>query len=169
MPTKCKFTFVLTILFLAIPLTTSAAKPDSGGGTFFFPGDPLVDCGDFWILDNTLMRVSWRDFYDEEGNWVRSEAHYSFKDDLYHEGFPEGTHILGNSQANHQWYVKDGEMTAHKVSGLPVAITVPGYGPLFFEAGMWIGVDGELVFVAGKHKDWVEQDVDAICGYFRNQ
>ena len=169
MTAKWKFTIILAVFCLTIPLTTSAAKPDSGGGEFFFPGDPLVNCGDFWILDDTLMKVSWRDFYDKDGAWLRSAARYSFKDDLYHEDFPDGLHINGNAQANHQWYAKDGGMTAHKVSGLPVRITVPGYGPLFFEAGMWIGVDGELVFVAGKHKDWIERDFEAICDYFRNQ
>lgn len=166
--TKVKFIFVIAILSLIIPLTASAAKPDSGGGTFFFPGDPLVDCGDFWIRDDLLMRESWRDFYDRDGNWVRSAARYSFDDDLYHEGFPDGIHILGNAQANHQWYVKGGEIR-HKVTGLPVGITVPGYGTLFFDAGQFILVGEELVFVAGKNQDWIQQDFDAICAYFRNQ
>jgi len=135
----------------------------------FFPANPLVDCGDFWILDNTLIRFSWKDFSDKDGNVVRSEAKYSFDDDLYHEDYPDGIHLFGNAQANHQWLIEDDEVTAHKVSGLPVGITVPGYGPLFFEAGMWIGVDDEMVFLAGKHKDWIEEDFAANCDYFRNQ
>ena len=168
MTTRWKFAFILTIFYLTAPLSTSAAKPDSGGGTFFLPGDPLVDCGDFRILDDLLMRESWRDFYDKDGNWVRSAARYSFDDDLYHEGFPDGIHILGNAQANHQWYVKGGEVR-HKVSGLPVGITVPGHGTLFFNAGQFILIKGELVFVAGNNQDWIQQDIDAICDYFRNQ
>jgi len=169
MTTKNKFTYVLTIVCLTLPLATMAAKPDSGGGTFFYPDDPLVDCGDFWILDDTIVRVAWADFYDKEGNWVRSSAKYSFDDELFHEDFPDGIRLTGNAQVNHQWYVEDNEIAAHRVTGLPIGITVPGYGALFFEAGQLLFVDGELVFVAGKNKDFNQQDVDAICDYFGNQ
>ena len=70
---KFKLVFIWLILCLIFPLTASAAKPDSGGGSYFFEADPLIDCGDFWIRDDTLMDYSWRDFYDKDGNWVYPE------------------------------------------------------------------------------------------------
>ena len=80
---KFKLVFIWLTLCLIFPLTASAAKPDSGGGSFFFEADPLIDCGDFLILDDTLIDYSWRDFYDRDGNWVRSAERYSFGDDLH--------------------------------------------------------------------------------------
>ena len=165
---KFKLVLIGLTLCLIFPLTASAAKPVSGGDSFFFEADPLIFCGDFWILDDTLMDYSWREFYDKDGEFVRAAERCSFDDDLYHGGYPDGIHLLGNAQANHQWYVQDGEIR-HKITGLPIGITVPGYGTLFFDAGQFILVDEELVFVAGKNQDWIQQDFDAICAYFRNQ
>lgn len=165
---KFKLIFIWLTLCLMIPLTASAAKPDSGGDLYFFEADPLVFCGDFWILDDTLMKESWRDFYDKDGNWVRTAARYSFDDDLYHEDFPNGIHLYGNAQANHQWFIEDDDVW-HKVTGLPVGITVPGYGPMFFDAGQFVFVNGELEFVAGKNHNFIRDETDAICDYFRNQ
>jgi hypothetical protein len=119
-------------------------------------------------VDDTLMKVSWRDFYDNDGNLTRAAARYSFDDDLYHEDFPDGIHLYGSAEVNHQWFFENDELW-HKVSGRPVAITVPGYGPMYFDAGQFILVNGELEFVAGKNHDYLQGEVDAICYYFRNQ
>lgn len=165
-----KFTLGIICLTLcfAIPLTASAASPESGGGSYFFEADPLVHCDDFWILDDTLMKESWRYFYDNDGNLVRAAARYSFDDDLYHEDFPDGIHLYGSAGVNHQWVFENDDVW-HKVSGRPVAITVPGYGPMYFDAGQFVFLNGELEFVAGKNHDYLEGEVDAICDYFRNQ
>lgn len=165
---KFKLAVIWLILCLIVPLTASAAKPDSGGETFFFEADPLVNCGDFWIVDDTHMDYSWREFYDKDGNWVRAAERYSFDDDLYHADFPDGIHLYGNAQANHQWFYKDGEFW-HKVTGPVVGITVPGYGQMFFDAGQFIFVDGELEFIHGKNHNYILGETDAICDYFRNQ
>jgi hypothetical protein len=165
---KFKLVFIWLTLCLLVPLTASAAKPVSGGGSEFYPGDPLVYCGDFRILDDTLEDSSWRVFYDKDGNWVRAAERYSFDDDLYHEDFPDGIHLYGNAQANHQYFYKDGEFW-HKVTGLPVGITVPGYGPMYFDAGQFIFVDDELEFIHGNNHNLIWEETDAICDYFRNQ
>ena len=165
---KFKLVFIWLTLCLIVPLTASAAKPLSGGDSGFFEADPLVFCGDFWILDDTLIDASWREFYDNDGNLVRLAERYSFDDDLYHEDFPDGIHLYGNAQANHQWFFVDDEVW-HKVTGLPIGITVPDYGHMFFEAGQLIFVDGELEVTHGNNHNLSRDETDAICDYFRNQ
>ena len=165
---KFKLVFIWLTLCLMIPLTASAAKPDSGGGSYNFPADPFIFCGDFWILDNILMDYSWRDFYDKDGNVVRSAEKYTFDDDLYHEGFPDGIHLYGKGIGNNQSFFKDGEFW-RRVTGAEVKITVPGYGHMFFDAGQLLFVDGEIEFIRGKNHNYFRGETDAICDYFRNQ
>jgi hypothetical protein len=165
---KFKLVLIGLTLCLIFPLTASAAKPVSGGDSFFFEADPLIFCGDFWILDDTLMDYSWREFYDKDGEFVRAAERYSFDDDLYHEDFPDGIHLYGKAQANHQYFFKGDEFW-HKVTGAVVKITVPGYGQMFFDAGQFIFVDDELEFIHGKNHNYIRDETDAICDYFRNQ
>ena len=165
---KFKLVFIWLTLCLIVPLTASAGKPDSGGGSYFIEADPLISCGDFLILDDLLLGYSWSDFYDKDGNWVRSSERYTFDDDLYHEDFPDGIHLYGKALGNHQWFSKDGELW-HRVTGAEVKITVPGYGHMFFDAGQFVFVDGELEFIHGKNHNFYRGETDAICDYFRNQ
>lgn len=165
---KFKLVFISLTLCLIVPLTASAAKPLSGGWSDFFPAEEFIDCSDFWILDNIQVDASWREFYDKDGNFVRAAERYRFDDDLYHEDFPGGIHLYGKALGNHQYFLKDGELW-HRVTGAEVKITVPGYGHMFFEAGQLILVDEEIVFIAGNNHNYVRDETDAICDYFRNQ
>ena len=159
--TKVKFIFVIAILSLIIPLTASAAKPDQGKSSDFYPGDPLVNCGDFWILDDVAIDVAWKVFFDNDGNWVRSSASYFFDDDLYNENFPDGIHLTGNASVHWQWY-GDGSI---RNTGKRVGITVPGYGRMFFDAGQYYWDSDGGFYVHGHNQDWVNQEIDAICEY----
>jgi hypothetical protein len=165
---KFKLGFICLTLCLTVPITVSAAKPDSGGDSYIFEADPLIDCGDFWILDNILLDYSWQEFYDKDGNFVRAAERLTFDDDLYHEDFPDGIHLYGKALGNHQYFFKDGEFW-HRVTGAEVKITVPGYGQMFFEAGQLLFVDGELELMRGNNHNYVLDETDAICDYFRNQ
>ena len=165
---KFKLGFICLTLCLTVPLTASAAKPGSGGDTYFFGADPFIYCGDFTILDDLTMDYSWKEFYDGDGNFVRAAEQYTFNDDLYREDFPGGIHLYGKAKGNHQYFFKDGEFW-HKVTGAEVRIMVPGYGHILFDAGQLIFVDDEIEFVRGKNHDFFQGETDAICDYFRNQ
>ena len=165
---KFKLVFICLTLFFIVPLTASAGKPDSGGGSDFYGADPLIYCGDFRILDDLLMDYSWRDFYDKDGNWVRSAVRFTFNDDLYHEDFPDGIHLYGKAQVNQQHFFEDDELW-EKNTGTQVRITVPGYGHMFFDAGQLIFVDNELEVIRGNNHNYIRDETDAICDYFRNQ
>ena len=75
---------------------------------------------------------------------------------------------MGKRQAIIKYFFKDGEFW-HKVTGAEVKITVPGYGQMFFEAGQLLFVDGELELIRGNNHNYVLDETDAICDYFRNQ
>lgn len=153
-------------LSLAASMELLASPPDSGTMNFWLPGEPFVDCGDFQVLDDVLVRGAWRDFKDKEGNVVRSFIHFDVIDDIYHQDFPDGIRVDGKASINHQYYYPP-----HKITGLINHIVLPGYGPVYFEAGQLVGVSGEWVFMAGANKDWSrnEYDADAICDFFAEQ
>ena len=164
---KFKLGFICLTLCLTVPLTASAAKPDSGEGSYFFEADPLIFCGDFTIVDDLLLDVSWSEFYDKDGNFVRAAERYTFYDDLYHEGFPGGIHLYGKAQGNHQYFFKDGEFW-HRVTGAEVKIMLPGYGHMLLDAGQLLFIDGEIEFIRGENHNYFQDETDAICDYFRN-
>jgi transposase-like protein len=47
-----------------------------------------------------------------------------------------------------------------------VNITIPGYGPLFLDAGKVIYDGYDVVFSAGKRHDWNFGEFEALCQYF---
>lgn len=161
MTTKFRMFFVLTLLSFIFPLCASAAKPDQTKFSMYFPADPLVDCGDFLILDDVAIDAALKDFFDKEGNWVRSSADYFFEDDLYNENFPDGIHLKGKSSVHWQWY-DDGSF---QNTGVRVGITVPGYGPLFFDSGHFGQNSDGVFYVHGHNQDWTSWEIDAICAY----
>lgn len=152
---------VLTVLTFIFPLSASAAKPALNKFSMFFPADPLVDCGDFWIVDDVAIDVAFKDFVDKDDNWVRSSEDYFFDDDLYNSNFPDGIHLTGNASVHWQRY-DDGSF---QNTGVRTGITVPGYGQMFFDAGHF-GKDSDGVFyVHGHNQDWTSWEIDAICKY----
>lgn len=161
MITRFRTILVLTLLSFIFPLCASAAKPDQNRFSMFFPADPLVDCGEFLIVDDVAIDVVLKDFADKDQNWVRSSADYFFDDDLYNANFPDGIHLTGKASVHWQEH-DDG---SYQNTGVRIGITIPGYGPLFFDAGHF-GEDSDGVFyVRGHNQDWTSWDIDAICEY----
>lgn len=161
MTTRFRTIIVLTVFSFVFPLLAAAAKPDQAKFSMYFPADPLINCGDFWILDDVAIDVALKDFFDKDGNWVRSSADYFFDDDLYNENFPDGIHLTGKASVHWQWY-DDGSF---RNTGVRAGITVPGYGPLLFDTGHF-GQDSDGVFyVHGNNQDWTSLEIDAICEY----
>ena len=80
------------LLFLLSSFDALANKPVSY--TFEYPLLlEIVDCGDFKIMDNVWEVDDIKDFYDKDGNFVRSQILVSADDDLYRDDQPEGIHL----------------------------------------------------------------------------
>lgn len=159
------------VLLLALLLTAAMAQaaPPERWADEFEEHFELVDCGDFQIWDDALIFVDGKDFFDRDGNHIRSQLKFLGFDDLYSTADPGGTHLTGTAHLNvRQTFDKNGDPLLWVQQGIAVAIVVPGYGPVFMDVGrlIWDEVTGELVFSAGRHHDWNFGDFEALCDYF---
>ena len=163
-----KTTAALSVLFLLTPLYALAGKPD-----FYAYDDAytieIVDCGDFSVMDDILEFGDIKDFYDKDGNFVRTQIYLTGFDDLYRDDDPGGVRLSGKANISGRVsYNEDGDELWTQ-SGKAVAIMVPGYGPIFLDAGRLVyNVDDgwDLIFSAGKRHDWNFGEFEALCNYF---
>lgn len=158
--------FLFALLLVALP--AQAAKPDSYTLEYGGVGE-IVDCGDFSVMDDAWVIEQVKDFYDKDGNFIRSQSNFTAFDDLYRFDDPEGTHLTGTAHLNGRiTFDENGDMLWTQ-TGIAVAIIVPGYGPVFLDVGRLVfnmDNDWELIFSAGKHHDWNFGDFEALCNYF---
>jgi hypothetical protein len=161
------FQVTVAILLLAFSFTAQAAKPVVWSDEFpdLFV---LAECDGFDVMDDTYNFVSGKDFFDKDGNWIRTQMHWKALDYLYSSKYPEGLILTGTASVMVRFWAGENGEDFQSVQGLNIGIIVPGYGPLFYEAGKivfdWNGP--EVVFAAGKHKDWNFGEIEALCNYF---
>jgi hypothetical protein len=163
-----KMIFFLSLLFLFLSFDALAKKPVSYTDEF-----PLfieiVDCGDYSVVDDAWEIDKIKDFYDKDGNFVRSQIVITAADDIYRDDEPEGVHLYGTAHVSAEISFDENGDALYTQSGKAVAIMIPGYGRLFLDAGKLVFNmdDGwDLIFSAGKHHDWNFGDFEALCGYF---
>ena len=159
---------VVILLFFVASFNAQAGKPDKYTNEYPFLAE-VVDCGDFSVLDDAWIVENVKDFYDEDGNFIRSDMQITGYDDLYRSDDIEGVHLTGTAHINARVsFDENGDMLWAQ-SGLAVAIMVPGHGRVFLDAGRLVFNmdDGwDLVFSAGKNHDWNFEDFAALCEYF---
>ena len=171
MSKKFRFTRPLLAAFLLISLSSGVAqagKPDTYHDEFWDYIE-IVDCGDFSIMDDNFIMLDGKIFFDKDGNFIREQMHFRGFDDLYRDDDPEGTHLTGTAHLNVRISFDTNGDALWTQQGLAVAIIVPGYGPLFLDAGKLVfNMDNEweIIFSAGKHHDWNFGDFDALCEFF---
>ena len=163
-----KSTVILSMLFLLLSFDALAAKPVSYTDEYpvFYE---IVDCGDFTVVDDAWEIDKVKDFYDKEGNFLRSQIIITAFDDLYRDDEPEGVHLTGKAQISGLVSYDENGDELWTQRGKAIAIMVPGYGSLFFDAGRLVfNVDDgwDLIFVAGRQHDWNLGDFEALCTYF---
>lgn len=157
---------ILALLLLAIP--AQAGKPVSNTYEYWAFSE-VTDCGDFRVMDDAWVIEDVKDFFDKNGNLIRSQIHFTAFDDLYRDDDPDGIHLTGTAHLNARVSFDTNGDALWTQQGLAVAIIVPGYGPLFLDAGKLVfnmDNDWELIFSAGKHHDWNFGDFEALCEYF---
>lgn len=159
---------LLAVVFLLLfSFNAQAGKPAMGHSEFsdLFV---LAECDGFNVMDDSWNMVAMKDFFDQDGNWVRSQWNWKAYDYLYSSLYPDGLILTGTASVMTRFWAGDLGEDYQSVQGLNIGIVVPGYGPLFFEAGKivfdWNGP--EIVFAAGNHKDWNYGEIEALCDYF---
>lgn len=162
---------IVALLVLA-PATASAAQPE------FYTryddvtiDDPFLTpaCG-FPVVAHFEGAVKGRNFYDKEGNLVRSFETYSHRYLHTFTNLATGTSFTSSAPAVFRYeYHEDGSIRTFTVTGLQDNITVPGEGSVFHDAGKIVIEGGEITFEAGRHDEFrlflldETQQVQELC------
>ena len=158
----------LLVLLLLTPSGALAARPDIYTDEFTYQTEVVV-CGEFSIMDEITEIDKIKDFYDKNGSFIRSQINITAFDDIFRSDDPDGMHLYGTAHVSGSVTFDENGDALWTQNGKAVAITVPHYGPIFMDAGRLIfNMDKgwELVFSAGRNKDWNFGDFTALCSYF---
>jgi hypothetical protein len=148
--------FIVMALMLFAVTPALAAGPtfsiQEGSGT-----DALNWCA-FPIFDDWTFRFEIKDFYDNQGNWIRALWHNTFTDRFYNPA--NGKEALSRNTLT-QTFTPEGFRNA----GLTYHAVVPGIGTVLIDAGYisssWAS-DAPIVF-HGRHMVYEEGDFSQLC------
>lgn len=149
----------LVILLTLMPVGGAWAKPPERE-TWHFEADWLfIECGDFEVWEHLVMDVRVAHFYDGDGNWTRTQEHWTADGYVYNLNDPN-LWLPEKTVHNMAIYYESGEST---MVGPLVNVTLPGGGSIFHAVGRLVyDSEGNLTFYAG-HNDWIDGNTDALC------
>lgn len=155
-------TRIAVVLGLAVMLAGSPAAfadtPVTTSGTE--TGDEfLADCGAFDLRDRFVFDWVGKLFFDDDGNLTRIVEHVGGSDTFYNS--VTGESVTGTINSGETVDFVKGTVTQNGTLG---RITVPGEGAFFFDVGKYV-IDFEvgLVFLAGSHHAFFEEDYSRLC------
>lgn len=132
------------------PVTTSGVET---GDAF------LADCGAFDLRDSFVFEWNGKLFFDEDGNLTRVVEHVGGSDTFYNS--VTGESVTGTINSGETVDLVAGTVTQNGTIG---RITVAGEGAFFFDVGKFVfSFDDGLVFLAGKHHGFIEEDYEQLC------
>lgn len=118
----------------------------------------LAECDGFDVIDDYSGWVTLKDFYDNDGNLVRSTYHGLTHDVVYNS--------VTGYEVSYSYAVNrtiDPAINEYFIRGMAFNITVPGYGIVYFDSGLgiFLFVDGQYVLVqfSGNYQG----DTDLLC------
>lgn len=104
----------------------------------------VAQCDGFNVIDTYSGSLTFRDFYDNDGNLVNSTLRINTNEQISNS-------VTGFSVPNTAAYSEaiDPSINEYFIRGLSFNITVPGYGIVYFDSGLgiFVLVDGEFVEV----------------------
>jgi len=156
------------IFMLALILALLVALPVSAAGPIFITGGDDIDypepegfCPGFEVRNHEIYTFRIKTWLDEEGNVLRSEAHYEGVDNLYNPANP-GIVLSGHFVGSGHYDARTGK---DYVTGVPYHITVPGYGTVLVRSGRWISPLYPYGHIAGKDSFVSKGDMEQLCSY----
>jgi hypothetical protein len=153
---KLAVLLVVLLFTLAAAVPVYAGKPDVETGAFDddWAFDPPI-CQGIEVRDNDVGSYRTTFYYDDQGNLLWLENHWSGIDHLYNPANRDVV-LTGHYSAHYRYDARTGEET---VNGIVFNITVPGYGTVLLEAGR-TGPSGRTV---GKHSSMDPKDMEQLC------
>jgi hypothetical protein len=150
---------LLVLLFtLAAAVPANAAKPDVEAGYFddvYEVNDP-PPCPGIVVMNRSVGTYRNTSYYNNQGQLIRYHSSWSGMDNLYNAANPDLV-LSGHFSANYFIDYVTGEESA---PGTYWSITVPGYGIVFKEAGLWKSRTDRLV---GIHTSLDPEKIALLC------
>jgi hypothetical protein len=155
-------------LLLALALALLLAVPVSADGPVVYTGtweDDYIPeayqvCPGMELRDHEVLTYRETHYFDNEGNLTSIKIHFLGTDNWYNPQNP-GVELSGSFSATTEVDLQTGEyINAH---GLPVHITIPGYGTALVRAGFWSRYPNS--HLAGKDSFEDPDDIAAFCSY----
>ena len=146
---------LLLTLVAAVPVAAAPPVVDAGSFDEDF-ADDLPLCPDIVLRDHSVgtYRDTW--FYDNQGKLLRYQSSWSGVDNLYNAANPDLV-LSGHFSAHYIYNAVTGE---ESYPGTFWSITVPGYGIVFKEAGLWKSRTDRLV---GIHTSLDPEKMALLC------
>jgi hypothetical protein len=123
---------------------------------------PLADCGDFLVMEVFNAEVRSTYFYDQNGEWVRTQEHWTADGYVYNGDNPSiwlpemPVHNMGI------WRESDG-----MVVGPLIKIQLPGQGIILHQVGnLYVDEYGNWIYRAGQN-DLLGGNMDELCAALR--
>jgi len=162
--------WVLAFLLFAFIPVANAAKPLMYPYDIGWAGE--VACDGFAVADEGSIHFEATVFFDNDGNWIRTQEHAEVFQEFYRVDDPDGEHLTSTGNVNNriEWNETYDDQTFTQ-SGLVMNLNVniPGYGPVFLEVGriVFSGDWSEMYFMSGSPHVLNDGTFeDALCGYF---
>lgn len=145
-------------LLLAMPVFATPPVVEEGASDETYVSF-LQPCPGYEIWDHEVLTWRATTYFDQYGEFERARIHYSGTDTFFLKG--SGVSLTGKFAGNNEGYDQNGELVNYR--GMPVHITIPGYGNVLMMAGRW------STFPFGRHAglDTLNNpaDVAAFCSY----
>lgn len=142
---------IVVILAGAMPALATppdrATFPDSGSFT-------LAQCDGFDVIDEFSGWYTLAYFYDKNGDLEQITYHATMHDRIYNSD--TGFEVRSTFAFNQAF---DPYTSESFIRGAAFEVTVPGYGPVYFDAGLGIFVDGNEIKFVGKYV----ADTELLC------
>ncbi len=152
---------VSLIMFMAVsPVAAVAPVVENGAFTIDYKIEQQP-CPGIEVWDDEFVTYTLKTFFDNKGNPIRVQIHATGTDNFYNPMNP-GVVLSGHFVHNFWQDLRTGELIEN---GVPVHITVPGYGTVLVEAGRWFA-DGRIV---GKHSFSDASDMTQFCALLTAQ
>jgi hypothetical protein len=134
---------------------------------FRFTGFAMAECPGFTVMWDGTIENTIINFFDKNGVMTRRHIHTAFTDSVFYNS-SDPSYFVAGTPVNIQNDQLDFVNMIRMVSGLPVNITVPGYGVIWHWPGHVIinMLTGEVVFRStADSARYNHDDLSALCAY----
>ena len=149
------------LITMCVAMTAHAKPPERAEFSFSFSWPIACDGYTLSVAQSNDLKQT--TFFDSDGAVESIQWQIEGDVKIFRDGYPDNA--LYGMRRDMQKY--DPSTGIGQVNGGVVRVVLPGYGPIYFEAGRLV-LDAEYNFLAtsGIHHDAL-LETDAICEYFR--